>query len=447
MKNIVIIIILFVFYNGIAQNQVVNTDKIKLIKDYVNHFEKNNQIVGTLSIFEDGRELVNMTFNEQKVDKNSSEEKKYTVGSMTKLFTAVLFAKLKEEGKIDFNERLDNYFPLMPNADKIQIRHMLNHKSGLKDYVTKYDSLHFWLKEPTTKIEIMREILRQDVAFEPGEKVRYSNSAYYLLAQILEKKHNKPYSQIIKDEILKPLDLKNTFAIDKNTDTKFISNSYIRKNEKWEKIKDFYFPNTTGVGNVASTAHDINYFLNVLFTYKLIKKSSLEEMLPKENDWIGLGIMKVPFYDEISFGHGGDTFGTHGVCSYNLTNKLAITYIINGEHFPTNDFAIGIYSILYDKEYKLPEFKEYIPNKNFFDFYVGNYKAQKLPIELKIFKENGLLMAQGKGQPSFPLSAIEKDIFEFKKANVVIEFNTQENFLILKQAGQEFTLKKITSKE
>lgn len=440
MRRLILIIILSISYYGIAQEQVVNSRKIQHIKDYANHFAKHNQIVGVLSIFEDGKEVINLSFNQQDVIKNSVKQKKYTVGSMTKLFTAVLYAKLKEEGEISFHEKLENYFPLMPNAEKIEIKHMLNHTSGLKDYVTKSDSLHFWLKEPKTVKDIMKEILRQDVDFEPGSKVRYSNSAYYLLARILEKKHKKSYSQILNDEILTPLKLKNTFAIDNNTDNKLIANSYSRKNNEWEKMKEFCFPNTSGVGNIASTTHDINYFLDALFTYKIISKGSLQDMLPKEKDWIGLGVMKVPFYEHISFGHGGDTFGTHGVGSYNLNNNIAITYIINGEHYPTNDFAIGIYSIIYDREYKLPDFEEYKPNKSFFDFYIGTYKAERPPIELKVFKENNMLKAQGKGQPSFSLAPVEKHVFEFKKANLVIEFNDPEGFLILKQAGQDFKL-------
>ena len=106
-------------------------------------------------------------------------------------------------------------------------------------------------------------------------------------------------------------------------------------------MEEFYFPNAYSAGYIATTASDMNKFLNALFNYKIIKKETLQSMLPKENDWFGLGIMKAPFYEYIGYGHGGDIYGTHSVAAYTLENKLAVTYIINGENYPTNDFAIG----------------------------------------------------------------------------------------------------------
>lgn len=443
MKSIILFIAILASQVTFSQKVIITPEKKTKIKMYIKHFEDNNQLIGTISIMENGKEVINETFGE--INKNPSNllsERKYTIGSITKLYTAVLFAKLFEEEKISFEEKLNAYFPKIPNADEIQIKHMLNHTSGLKNYVSKGDSLHFWLKEPKTKREIINEIVMQGVSFQPGDSLSYSNSAYYLLGRILEKKHKKPFEQILADEITKPFNLKNTVALSEGNSYTNVAKSYEKKDGKWVEMEEFYFPNAYSAGYIATTASDMNAFLNALFNYKIIKKETLQSMLPKENDWFGIGIMKAPFYEHISYGHGGDTYGTHSVATYTLENKLAVTYIINGESYPTSDFAIGLLSIIYDKDYKLPSFKEYTPDEKFYSAYSGTYTSDKLPFKIKIYTEDGALKAQGEGQPAFTLNPVEKHIFDFKKAGIEIEFEPYQENMRLKQAGQEIQMTK-----
>lgn len=441
MKTLFATLALLISQVVFAQQSIITPEKKGEIKAYIKHFEDNNQLVGTLSIFEDGKEVVNHTFGEKNTIQGTSE-RKYTIGSITKLFTGVLFAKLQEADRISLNEKLSKYFPKVPNANKIDIRQMLNHTSGLKDYASKGDSLHFWLQKPQTHQIILDEIINQGVVFEPGDSLRYSNSAYYLLGRILEQKHQKRFDQILADEITTPLGLKNTLAIADGGTYDNIASSYERLRGEWKEMEEFYFPNAYSAGAMVSTAYEMNTFLNALFTGKVIKKETLEAMFPKKDDWFGLGVMKVPFYNHFSYGHGGDTYGTHSVSSYNTENKLALTYIINGENYPTNDFAIGVLSIIYDKDYELPEFKTYTPEERFFELYAGTYGSVDLPITIKIYEEEGSLMAQGSGQASFALNPTEKHVFDYQPAKLEIEFQPFKNTFILKQGGQTFEMKK-----
>jgi D-alanyl-D-alanine carboxypeptidase len=438
MKILITSLLLFIGTSIFAQNNIITSEKKSRIEDYINHFESNNQLMGNVSIRENGTNILNMTFGA----KNNSESTSYTIGSITKMFTAVLFYKMSENEIIDLDEKLSNYFPQVPNSDKIKIKHMLNHTSGLQDYVVKNDSLYFWLKEPVKQEDIIKEIIRQDVAFQPGDSLSYSNSAYYLLARILEKKQQKAFKQIIAENITNPLGMRNTFGIDENSNQLNTAKSYEKRNGDWKEMDEFCFPNVSGVGNIASTSFDLNMFMQALFSEKIIKLSTLKEMLPTDGNWFGTGIMKVPFYDYIAYGHGGDTYGTHSVTSYNPNNRLAISYIINGEHYPTNNFAIGLLSIIYDKEFKLPEFNEYMPERRFYEMYEGTYGAEGFPMAIKIHSEENQLKAQAEGQPAFTLSPISKHIFEFAKAGLEIEFKPFEKKFILKQSGQLFELEK-----
>ena len=389
MKTLCLSIIL-IFTSQIIHSQtpLITQEKKQAIDTYINYFETNNKLMGTVSIFENENEVYNKTFGKLDLESNDIPNRKYTIGSISKMYVAVLFSKLKEKGEIKFDEKLSKYFPDIPNSKNITISQMLNHTSGLKNYTVKNDSLLYWLKKPRTEKEIMSEIIRQGIAFQPGDSTLYSNSAYYLLGKILERKYKKPFREIVENEIAKPLQLKNTIVIDETTKGTDFAKSYEKKNGEWTEMQEFYFPNAFAAGNIVSTAKDLNIFLNDLFTFGIISKKTLFTMLPKDKNWFGLGVMKVPFYEHIAYGHGGDTYGTHSVASYNSENKLAISYIINGEDYPTNDFAIGLLSIIYDKEYKLPSFSDYAADKDYFKNYEGVYGADGFPITIKIYEDN-----------------------------------------------------------
>ncbi len=202
MKKIFLLTIILLFSQIIfAQKTIITPEKQEEITNYIKHFEENKQLMGNVCVFQNGKSILNINFGHNNHLIDNIETRRYTIGSITKLFVGVLFAKLKEEGQIKYKEKLNTYFPTIPNAEKIELGHMLNHTSGLKDYTSKNDSLHFWLTTPRSKQAIMNEIIHQGVGFQPKEKVEYSNTAYYLLARILEQKHQQSFQQIIANTI------------------------------------------------------------------------------------------------------------------------------------------------------------------------------------------------------------------------------------------------------
>jgi len=225
----------------------------------------------------------------------------------------------------------------------------------LGDYVRKNDSIP-WLTSRITEKEIINEIIKQGIDFEPNEKVRYSNSGYYLLTKIVEKKYNSDYGTIVDKHIVMPLKLENFSSI--KNEIKNVFKSYEFQNN-WNEITEFNFYNIIGVGDIASTTKDLNVFITKLFQYKILKKETIEIMKPiYEKETFGRGLMLLPFNDNILYGHGGDTYGTHSIVSFNPKDNIAISFSINGELFPSNDFAIGILSIMYEKNYDFPKFKK-----------------------------------------------------------------------------------------
>lgn len=436
MKKPIISSILFCLILLPIQGQEINTAKID---SFLNHIEKYNQGIGSVAISKRGKTVYTRRFGQNNLNKKQNGEAfKYRIGSITKLMTATLVEQLVEQGRLSLTETLDTYFPNIPNAPKISLTQLLNHSSGLGNYILKNDSLYFWTTVPVTEQEIMNEIVRQGTLFEPGTNTKYSNSGYYLLARILEKKYNKKYPEILQEEILKPLGLK--YTVSGIAEDATISLSYFQSTSHgWEVTNDLYFPNVIGVGDVASTPEELNYFTTALFTGKLLKPETVATMKPGKEQIFGLGVTKAPFYEKTLYGHGGDTFGTHSIALYHEEDSIAVAMSINGGAMPFNDVLIGVMNGIYDLPSRLPDFSQYgayTADTDSLKQYTGIYKLPMNQLQIRIYTEKDNLIAQMTGQPAFCLVAFSKDVFKYSPSDATIEFNPTEKQLFLIQRGQ-----------
>ncbi len=429
---------LFLLVSSSAFSQKIDSKKID---DYINYIETNNRGIGSVSISKDGQEVYNRSFGQSKLENvvfNSNT--KYQVGSITKMITATLIFKLIEDKKLKLEDKLSTFYAKIPNSKNITIKNLLEHSSGLGDYTLKNDSLQ-WLISKVSQKEIFDEIIKQGVSFQPNDKVDYSNSGYYILTKILEKKYKLNYAEIVEKIIAKPLKLESFSSL--KIDTKNIFKSYSYE-KNWKEITEFDFFNVIGVGDIVSTTKDLNNFITNLFQYKILKKETIEQMKPiYKKESFGRGLMIMPFYENIYFGHGGDTYGTHSIVSFNEKDNIAVSFSINGERFPHNDFAIVLLSIIYEKKYNYPNFQDAIEMKSEnLDKYLGTYSSPDFPLKLTIFKEGNILKGQGTGQPAFQLECYEINKFKFEPAMLKLDFKTEENKMILTQGGMKVEMKK-----
>lgn len=425
---------------------LLTSEKIGTIDSLVSHLVYHDQLIGSIAICEHGTELYARNFGEENTGRNTNntDELLYQIGSITKTVTATLIHKLAEEGSLNVDDKLENYFPTMPNAKNISLRHMLSHRSGLGNYALKQDTIYDWLLQPVVREEIYSEIRRQGVAFPADSTLQYSNSAYFLLARILEKEYKMTYKDIVETHIAKPLGLTSFKAIygEENEKSLTIASPYERKEGKWEIVDDFYFPNASGAGDIVTTMQDLNTYTNALFVGNIVNKHTIENMKPKSGAAFGEGLMLIPFHDHVSYGHGGTTMGFHSVTAYSPVDGLSISYSINGQYYNSNDFGIDILNIIYEKEAAFPNFDVFDADRSLYPSYEGMYRTEKLPIGIKVFVKEGKLMAQGDGQPAFELTPKGQDVFEFQEAQIRMVFKPSENSVILIQSGMEFELKR-----
>ncbi|MDQ3634500.1 MAG: serine hydrolase [Acidobacteriota bacterium] len=439
MKILTAIIVLFALTNFSFSQEL---DKVKLDKFFASLAE-NNKAMGSLSIRKDGDVLYNRAIGFSKIDGakkvSSTPQTKYRIGSITKMFTATMVFQLIEKGKLKQTDTLDKYFPNIPNAKKIMITNLLNHRSGIHNFTDDTDYLK-WMISAKTQAEILSIIAKNKSDFEPDTKSSYSNSNYVLLGYIIEKASGKSYQKFLEENIISKIGLKNTYLGDSKKPGENESFSYIYT-ENWKASPETDLSIPGGAGAIISTSEDLTKFADALFNFKIVSENSLNKMKTINGDY-GLGIIEYPLYGKKVFGHTGGIDGFNSVLIYSPEDKLSIAYISNGMVYSINDIILGVSAIYLNKPFTVPTFETVKLKSEELDKYLGVYANTDLPLEITITKKDNALFAQATGQPAFPLEAMETDKFKFDPARVVIEFDTSKNQLTLKQGGQAFAFKK-----
>ena len=172
---------------GTVYSQNINKPKLDSLLDIL---AEKNKAMGSLTISKNGTVLykraIGYSFISDNEKKTATDITKYRIGSISKMFTAIIIFQLIEEEKIKLTSTLDTYFPNLPNAKKITISNLLNHRSGLHNFTDDPDYMT-WMTQPKTHDEMLAIISKNKVDFPPNEKASYSNSNYVVLGYIIEK--------------------------------------------------------------------------------------------------------------------------------------------------------------------------------------------------------------------------------------------------------------------
>lgn len=415
-------------------------DKAKL-DEYFNALETNHKFSGSVAVSKDGKTIYSRSlgFADAAANKKINDNTKFRIGSISKTFTSTLILKAVEEKKLKLTDNLAAYFPTVPNASKITISNLLNHRSGIHNFTNDADYTT-WMTNAKTQAEMVAIIAKPASDFEPDSKADYSNSNYVLLSYILEKAYNKPYKEILDQKIIKPLGLKNTYFGGKVNTANNEANSYSDSTAKEKETEtDTSIP--MGAGGIVSTPNDLSRFIEALFSGKIISTASLDQMKTLKDNY-GMGLFKYPFNNQTGFGHSGGIDGFTSLLSYFPEDQITFALTSNGGGSKNNDIGIAVLSWVNNKPFEIPDFKTFTNSSADLDKYVGNYTSTQIPLAIAITKDGTTLMAQATGQSAFPLEGTAKDKFAFEMAGIVLEFKPEQNQMVLKQGGATFTFTK-----
>jgi len=270
------------------------------------------------------------------------------VGSITKIFTAVVVLKLVEQGKIALDKPISDYLPReiwtrLASGSQITVRQLLNHTSGLSDYVHDSSYLALAFGEPTRKwsmYDIIPYAYDRGGLFPPGQGFHYSNTNYILLGLIVLGASGRDPSELVTDWIIKPLGLSDTFYDLNNPVPDGTARGYVDYGGGLQDGTANTFAHYTPDGAVVSTVYDLSYFIEALFEGKLLSHNMLKEMTKvvdvptarfgRTKYGLGLRFWDTPYGQ--AWGHSGQVVGYSADLFYFPDSKLSYALLVNASN-------------------------------------------------------------------------------------------------------------------
>src|SRR5262245_43875057 len=284
-------------------------------------WSQDNTPGAAIIVIRDGRVLHEKGYGLAKLTTKEriSTKTVFDVGSVSKPFTAMAVMILVERGKLNYTDSLFKFFPdFQADAQRITIRQLLNHTSGIFDYEFVWgESKKLKGNEPRTAENVVKFLSwRKQLRFQPGQRWEYSNSNYVLLAQIVGQVSGESFPQFVKKNIFQPLGMNDSFVYDKTQAingrcaTGYISQGggfkpAVRNAENYVYVD----------GQIHSTIEDMAKWDQSLYTEKLVKASTLKEAFAagqlsdgtRVNYGFGWGLGRYRGLNFVS--HGGSTDG------------------------------------------------------------------------------------------------------------------------------------------
>jgi D-alanyl-D-alanine carboxypeptidase len=232
----------------------------------------------------------------------------FKIASISKLYVAVAITKLAKSGRLSLDDTVADYFPELEgrieNVNEITVRLMVQHRSGIPNFT---DNPEFWKNEQENGERALDFAIDLPASFKPDKGYEYSNTNYLLLREIIEKVLGYSHFQFIKEEILIPLNLNNTFGSLKEVDINDVMSGYYVGFD--EDLK-------TNENGMLATAEDVGKFLRALNDGSVFKEGEKE------------------IYSSIYvYEHGGLVPGYQSLAEYHKDIDTVVVQFINTTDF------------------------------------------------------------------------------------------------------------------
>jgi D-alanyl-D-alanine carboxypeptidase len=301
-------------------------------------------------------------------DKAATPDMRYSIGSISKQFTAAALLILQEQGKLSLDDAVGKYVPGLTRGDEVTLRQILSHTAGYQDFWPE-DYLMTPMMKPATAQQIIDTWAKKPLDFEPGTQWQYSNTNFVIAGLIVEKVSGEKLMDFLGEHIFRPLGMKSVWNSDEAKLTQTDATPYIRAGlgplrTAPKEGRGWMF----AAGELAMTAHDLALWDESLIARSVLKPESYKEMFTEvklkdgKGTGYGLGVEVGKIDEHLDISHGGEVTGfvsdnealvDEGVAVAVLTNhmsggaeeiaRLAASMLAGGKPKPAEDQALAIY--------------------------------------------------------------------------------------------------------
>ncbi|GAL72422.1 D-alanyl-D-alanine carboxypeptidase [Jejuia pallidilutea] len=248
----------------------------------------------------------------------------FKIASISKLYVAVAITKLVKEKRLSLDETLADYFPELigriENAEKITLKMMVQHRSGIPNFT---DNPAFWENEQENGKKALEFALDLPASFKPDEGYEYSNTNYLLLRKVIDNVLGYSHQHYMKEKILIPLKLNNTFFSLNEVDLDDVMSGYYVGYDKDFKANEY---------GMLATAEDVGTFLRALNDGSIFNEGE-QDIYPYVYD------------------HGGLVIGYQSLAEYHKDIDTVIVQFINTTDF--NGYEWNLSEIIINRIVKI----------------------------------------------------------------------------------------------
>ena len=300
-----------------AQNQLSPEIREKIDKLATEALARTGVPSASVAVVKDGQIVYVKAYGNARLEPRTpaTPNMRYSIGSISKQFTAAAILLLQEQGKLSLDDKVARFIPNLTRANEVSIRQLLSHTSGYQDYWPQ-DYVMPMMLQPVTAQRIMDLWARKPLDFDPGTKWQYSNTNYVIAGVIIERASRKPLLQFLNERILGPLGMMSVRNIDQEKLGEQDPVGYMRYalgplRPAPKEGKGWLF----AAGELAMTAADLARWDISIMDRKLLKPSSYRqlgtEVLLKNGlaTHYGLGVSVNTEAGSRALSHGGEVSG------------------------------------------------------------------------------------------------------------------------------------------
>ncbi len=331
-----------------AQTESLSPQLRTSIDDIANQVLKTTGVPSaSIAIVQDGRIAYVQAYGAAKLDPHTpaKPQMRYSIGSISKQFTAAAILLLAEEGKLSLDDPVSKYVPGLTDGDQITIRQLLSHTSGYQDFWPQ-DYVPPLMLKPITAEQIMDRWAKIPLDFPPGTKWQYSNTNYVIAGVIVEKVSGMPLLQFLSQRVFTPLNMSSVADTNLNklppTDpTGYFKYALGPSHPAPKEGKGWMF----AAGELAMTAEDLAKWDIAMINQSLLKPASYREMETEVllKDGVGtnygLGVFVRNTNGHRVLEHGGEVSGFVAENIVMPDDKIAIVVLTNQD---ASEAASGI---------------------------------------------------------------------------------------------------------
>jgi D-alanyl-D-alanine carboxypeptidase len=280
----------------------------------------------------------------------------FQAGSITKSFVATVILSLRAEGKVSLDAPVSTWVSGVPGGDRITVRQILNHTSGLYSYTESDEFLSALSAQPPRvwrPEEIIALAVKRPPYFAPGKGFRYSNTNYLIAGLVAEKAGGRPLGELLRARVIEPARLSHTYLDGAEPALPGLVHGYAMEgSRRVDTTREVDASALGAAGALVANAADLSSFYAQLLGGEILAPAELHEMRafvhtgdPTAPEY-GLGLIERTSPLGHAVGHDGQTFGFISSSFYLPDAGAMITVLVNTEETDINGMADDLASVV-----------------------------------------------------------------------------------------------------